>query len=290
MTVVAKALDGSGVTETKEILIKALKGTIESSVQQKSLIKGVIKISEFNGAVLDKSKSKYLLNTSSSPRLGIDVYEHALELNELVKEISFLKPKGEYYLHALLVDNLGKSQELVSKKLETTAASKECFYDGSNMFKGILDHLTKISGGNIQTNKTIEITCKRFCCGSIENFVNFNCVDNIHVTGDSPRWVQYDFKNRRIQINSYTFKSSNRNAKIKSWVIKISEDGNDWTQIDERNDISELRRDNTTKLIQIQMSKPFRFLRLITDKQNFEGYDRFSIGKLEFFGNIVINQ
>lgn len=98
---------------------------------------------------------------------------------------------------------------------------------------------------------------------------------------------QYDFKDRRIQINSYTIKSANRGDRIKSWKIEISDDGNSWRKIDERNDVTELNAENKTKFIFIQMSQPFRFLRLITDQCSFRNCTDVAIGKLEFFGNIL---
>lgn len=123
----------------------------------------------------------------------------------------------------------------------------------------------------------------------IEDFVDFSKLNYIHLlnSGTFPLWIQYDFKDRRIQINSYTIKSANRGDRIKSWKIEISDDGNSWRKIDERNDVTELNAENKTKFIFIQMSQPLRFLRLITDQCSFGNCTDVAIGKLEFFGNIL---
>lgn len=123
----------------------------------------------------------------------------------------------------------------------------------------------------------------------IEDFVDFSKVNNIHLynNGNFPLWIQYEFKDVRIQINSYAIKSANRSARIKSWKIEISEDGKSWTQIDERNNVTELKAANRTKFIPIKMSQPLRFIRIITDQNSFDGFNEAAIGKLEFFGNII---
>ena len=79
----------------------------------------MIKIEKIGEAKLDKSRSKYILNTDNSPALGTNAYQSGYELDSLVKTVSFKKPKGEYYLHALVVDNVGSTQELVSQKVTT---------------------------------------------------------------------------------------------------------------------------------------------------------------------------
>lgn len=81
-------------------------------------------------------------------------------------------------------------------------------YKDDEQFKGILKHLSEITNGNIQTNKTIEIKCSKLCCGNLESLVDFNNSQGAaHVNGSpTPRWLQIDFKTRKIQINSYLIK------------------------------------------------------------------------------------
>lgn len=51
--------------------------------------------------------------------MGVNAYENGLILDRLDKEVSFAKPKGEYYLHVLIVDNTDATQELVSQVIQT---------------------------------------------------------------------------------------------------------------------------------------------------------------------------
>lgn len=130
--IVATALDGSGVKATKELQYGALKGTIEIKVQQDQSIKGTIKIAEEGPLLLDKSKSRYMISTNNSANLGMSAYDSGFQLDDLTKEVSFIRPKGKYYLHVLVIDNFGASQELISKELEVSRTiTKSYGYTGN---------------------------------------------------------------------------------------------------------------------------------------------------------------
>ena len=132
VTIIASSLDGSGVTDSKVLVSKFLKGTIEISVQQNQTIKGTIKVTEDGECKLDKSKSKFILNSNSSPHLGSNEYEDGSVLDSLIKEVSFAKPRGTYYLHVLIVDNGGNSNEIISQAL-TTNYIIYCFNSTGNV-------------------------------------------------------------------------------------------------------------------------------------------------------------
>lgn len=166
---------------------------------------------------------------------------------------------------------------------------KEFFYEKD--FNGIFKHLTDVSNGNILLNKTIEITCSKLCCGNLEKLVDFNCTDGYaHIYDENKqRWIQFDFKERKVQINSYLIQSSCRSSedRLKSWKIEISNDGTNWEKIDEQNNVTELNGVNITKLFKVKMTNQFRFIRLFTDKECFSNSKScFSIGKIEFYGTI----
>ena len=102
--------------------------------------------------------------------------------------------------------------------------------------------------------------------------------------------ICFDFKKMKIEISNYSIKSHSfdiNSTHIKNWVIEISNDGNEWEKIDERNEITELNGINLVKSFSIEMTKPFRYIRFITSKPNFINDDGFALGKLEFYGNII---
>lgn len=118
VTVKASALDGSGVEATKELILCRLKCEIEVKVDSNQKINGTIKITEIT-VKLDKSKSKFILNSDDSANLGNSAYESGFVIDSLVKDVTLLKKKGTYYLHALVVDNEGHCEEFVSQPLIT---------------------------------------------------------------------------------------------------------------------------------------------------------------------------
>lgn len=84
-------------------------------------------------------------------------------------------------------------------------------------------------------------------------------------------------------------KSKEGNKKhIRSWKLEISNDGNKWEKIDQRDDVSELNGINKMKSFNVSTEHlPFRFIRIITDKNNWYSSDGFEIGKLELFGELL---
>lgn len=170
-------------------------------------------------------------------------------------------------------------------------------YNSSNPFCGILDHLSKVSNGNIQKNNTVEITCSNLSCGQYYDIVDFqNEIGHTHVAGNpSPRWLRIDFRTRKIQIDSYMIKSGHTNEEVdnkyylKSWKVEISSDGNKWDSVDERTNVSELNGNYKMHVFNLnKITDPFRFIRIITDQGNWtDDSHGFSIGKIELYGNIV---
>lgn len=168
-------------------------------------------------------------------------------------------------------------------------------YDSLNPFNGIFHHLTEVSNGNIQTNQTIEIKASNLCCGSYETLVDFqNTEGYTHVSGNhSPRWLQIDFKTRKVQIDSYLIKSpksqdSSGACKLKSWKVEVSNDGLKWDMIDERENVSELNGDHKLVFFKIKtITEPVRFFRIISNQDNWNNSGGFNISKLELFGNIT---
>lgn len=111
----------------------------------------------------------------------------------------------------------------------------------------------------------------------------------------SPRWIQIDFKKRKVQIDSYIIKSPHKNENscndkcLKSWRIETSLDATNWKTVDERKNVSELNGNYCMCLFNInKLTEPFRYIRIITDQPNWKNdSDGFNIGKLELFGNII---
>ena len=108
---------------------KFINGIISIKAKETQEIKGSINIIE-QGCKLDKLKSKFLLNTNSSQTIEINEYNSGQSIQHLSQEFSFYKPAGTYYLHALIVDNLGHFKELVSSCITTNGIKFAFKYTG----------------------------------------------------------------------------------------------------------------------------------------------------------------
>lgn len=135
VTIKAEAVDGSGVSSSKEIKIEQLVGKITASVDQDQIIRGTINITE-KSTKLYTSKSKYILNESDSNLLGENGYCFGYPIESLSQSFAFNKPQGTFYLHALIVDNYNSSYELVSHSL-TVNSTKPLKFDYTGGSKSI---------------------------------------------------------------------------------------------------------------------------------------------------------
>ncbi|KAK8864961.1 hypothetical protein M9Y10_010488 [Tritrichomonas musculus] len=253
--------------------------------------------------------SEKLVAESEDSLLDVLLFHHSMRKNghdncfEYVRFEYLSTESIENFLNEIEYDEVTPSLfESISKRLilavepktenNRQKTSSNIFkYDKQHEFNGIFKHLTDITNGNIHSNKTIEITCSRLCCGSFDALVDFNNSNGYAHLGSSPspRWIQIDFKTRNIQLYSYLIKSNDSSGgcrALRSWKVEISEDGQKWQKIDEQNEVNELNGYNKTKLFEVKETAPFHFIRIISDKPNFYNNNGFAIGNIELYGKI----
>lgn len=154
---------------------------------------------------------------------------------------------------------------------------------------GIISYLNNKTGSNIHDNGTIEVTSNITSSNYLpKNVVDFNN-DNCYSTGsrDTNAWICFDFKNREIEISSYTIKSASTPGHAKNWVIEVSNDGSNWTKIHEVTDCSELNGNSNIKTFEVQRKQKCRYCRFRHNGEYWDmpGYN-FRIGCIEFYGHL----
>ncbi|KAK8839050.1 hypothetical protein M9Y10_032516 [Tritrichomonas musculus] len=158
-------------------------------------------------------------------------------------------------------------------------------------FKGIMRHLTDETGGNIHDNGTIEITSNSV----YSNYYPRNIVDfqssNYYETNDQENSeICFDFKDREIQITSYSLKTYNYGQSgnhLKSWVVEVSNDNQKWDEIDKRENNSTLNGLNFVGTFDTKENKSFyRFVRLRQTGTNWYGNYCTLIVSIEFYGKM----
>ena len=157
-------------------------------------------------------------------------------------------------------------------------------------FNGILRYLTNKTGGNIHDNGTIEISSNSIN-GSYhpKNSVDYQNTKNIYHSNESKKdaYVRFDFKDRAIQVSSYSIQSASGNTiHLKNWAIEVSDDGQKWQEIDRRTNNSELNGLGLKSRFDVNnpQKKFYRYLQL---RQTGEAWYRWiGFALIEFYGKL----
>jgi hypothetical protein len=95
-----------------------------------------------------------------------------------------------------------------------------------------------------------------------------------------------DFKTVRIEPTHYTIKSAWRDY-LKSWVIEGSDDGASWTEIDRRENNSDLNHHHAVKTFAVSQSGSIGRIRLRQTGLNHSGINRWVLRAFELFGAVA---
>lgn len=168
-------------------------------------------------------------------------------------------------------------------------------HQSGNEFNGLLRYLSDKTKGNIHDNGTINITSNSISgnCHP-KNLVDYqnnesNWYRSEEKTTDA--YVCFDFKNLRVQPTSYSIKSfscSQNDWHLKSWVIEASNDGEQWTKIDEHRNDQTLNGNRIIGTFNIQQKQQFyHFIRLRqTDKNWTNSNYVMKFYLIEFYGKL----
>ena len=103
-------------------------------------------------------------------------------------------------------------------------------------FNGIMHFLTHQTDGNIHENGTIEITSNSIHSSyHPKHLVDYNKKNYYHSKNIENSFVCFDFKEKSIQLNSYSIRSHNSGkncGNLRNWVLEVSNDGNHWIEVD----------------------------------------------------------
>ena len=163
-------------------------------------------------------------------------------------------------------DNSNNKERYLNEEAEIKI--KEFKVNESQEFRGIMRYLTEKSNGNIHDNGTINITSNSIYSSRYEprNSVDYEKTNYYESKDDGNAFICFDFKDRLIQLQSYSIKTCNNEPNtfhLKNWVIVISKDGNNWTEIDRHENDSTMNKRFVTCTFNIEKSSDFaRFIKL----------------------------
>lgn len=132
-----------------------------------------------------------------------------------------------------------------------------------------MKHLTDISHGNIHDKHVIDINSNSIDSSNhpkkLVDYDESNCYISERVT-NKYAIIYFDFKDKSIQPTNYTIRSCRDSdcPHLRNWVIEVSNNGDEWIEIDSRRDDSNLNGDliDHEFRIQKQTDQFYRFIRI----------------------------
>ena len=187
-----------------------------------------------------------------------------------------------------------ESDEKENRYLQPKFIIKNFDYQNGVKFNGILKHLTDESKGNILENETVVIkTTSVDNSYPLRNLVDFQ-KKNYFRSGKESQTIYFDFKDKQIQVKKYAIQTgtdSEGYSHLKSWAIEVSNDKEEWTQIDLRENNSSLNGNSNSEVFCVQNpnSQFYRFVRLRQIGYPWTGKpDDIEIAFIELYGSLKV--
>ncbi|OHT04313.1 hypothetical protein TRFO_28198 [Tritrichomonas foetus] len=160
-------------------------------------------------------------------------------------------------------------------------------------FDGIVAHLTAEVKGNIVEKGLLTITgnsADKNRDHDLMLLVDYDWNRCWTSTNTPNSWVQFDFGNKQICITHYTIKTypcGRGYSHLKSWVIEGSTNGQNWSEIDRRDDNNELNGKSKVATFMCASLYDSQFIRLRQTGPNHYGDHYLILTNIEFFGDLV---
>lgn len=275
------------------------------------------KIKKLNPSIIEDiiSNAKLQLTDEDSLlRFIMDLYSNDHKLAYLFGNVNFLNVSQKVfqrfssifqyddlspYIWDSIIERTTKSQlEPISDTVNLKAYRQEnkeisIPYVKNKEFKGIINHLTDETGSNIHDNKTVEVNSNLVTPGKDpRNLLDYDFRNNLNYEAANSKdyaWVCFDFKNNLVKITDYTIKSANcakDGYHLRSWTIEQSDDGHNWTEIDERKNCLSLNGKSLVASFKVKNNSDYaRYVRIRQTDQPWGG-GHIWFRAIEFYGFI----
>jgi hypothetical protein len=245
-------------------------------------------------AALSEQISKLERQISSQPltivaELKESIANHERQLESLDCRISALEPTLTAELKELKSGSLtGASTPRAVPPVSPPKLLKAVEFPlkKSKSPKGIISYLTRKYGGNIHDKGIVTITSKSVDVNpeyALQNIADLASRSEFCSREGPDEWVCWDFHEMRVQPTHYTV----RCWSMKSWMVEGSLDVVNWTEIDQKTDISNFSPYVATASFAVSRSAESRFIRLTMTDKTHEGYRNLLIQFVEFFGTLL---
>jgi hypothetical protein len=104
--------------------------------------------------------------------------------------------------------------------------------------------------------------------------------DKVEIPHTRNHWLCYDFKMRRVAPTHYAVRTNSdippaqfHGFHLKSWLVEVSEDGQNWREADHKEDNEDLDGESRTRTFAVAGEHVCRFIRLVQIGTNHSGDD-----------------
>jgi hypothetical protein len=211
----------------------------------------------------------------------------------LRQEIEELRAKNER-LHA----RLDAVEQILIKEFPPLIGRAQ----GLEVPDGIIRHLTREWGGDLG-DRNIRVTAS----GVYDNNPNYkpgNATDldqtshfvsacraaRKDIPHERNNWICYDFRRRRIVPKAYAIRSCDERRggpHLRSWLVEVSVDGENWTEIDHHEHDNELNGYHVVQTFSVQQVTECRYIRLVNIGRTHCNDDAIHIEAWEIFGTLI---
>jgi hypothetical protein len=171
-------------------------------------------------------------------------------------------------------------------------------YNEAAPLDGIIRRLTAVCGGNVCEMGAVIITARttnsdrlrpQVNGGSPHVVVDLDTEVGWYDTNTNPSWLQFDFKDRRISMASYSIKFGQNTTHRQKWRVEGSDDGQMWQIIDNRQGEEIAHPAYSVRHFVCQSApRPFRYVRLLVEIFDYFWGGNYQLGMaaIEFYGRL----
>ena len=103
-------------------------------------------------------------------------------------------------------------------------------------------------------------------------------------------WISFDFKDLKISLSHYALKTwfwPENFQHLRSWVVEGSDNGEDWTELDQRTNTNDLNDSLAFRRFKCSMNLYCRYIRIRSIDTDHSGSSLLILNAIEFYGRLI---
>jgi hypothetical protein len=156
-------------------------------------------------------------------------------------------------------------------------------------FDGFISFLSQQHHGNVHDCGIISVTSSGVHSnGYAKHVVDFESSLYAQTSNVSNSWICYDLKDKQMNVSHYSLRSraAGDGNHPMNWTLEGSLDGNNWIELDCRNDCRELVGQNLSATFSVSRREFVQQIRLRQHGKDSTGYGYLTVSAFELFGDV----